>query len=126
MSLVQVLMRTMDFLAFVTRLISEDIMWLRDYLRTQTDREILEFFALCLLYIVIMKALQFFVWLFIIFIKWAGNWSEYLGELSFKLSASNPQYVAGYTKGYKAGENARREDKKPSLLQRLKPRIWTK
>ena len=59
----------MDFLAFVTRLISEDIMWLRDYLRTQTDKEVLEFFALCLLYVVIIKAFQFCVWLFIIFIK---------------------------------------------------------
>ena len=126
MFLVKVLMRTMDFLAFVLRLIYEDIMWLRDYLRTQTDKEVLEFFALCLLCIVIMKAFQFCVWLFIIFIKWAGNWSESLGNLSFKLSASNPQYVTGYAKGYKAGEHARREDKKPSLLQRLKPRIWSK
>ena len=116
----------MDFLAFVMRLIYEDIMWLRNYLRTQTDREVLEFFALCLLCIVIMKAFQFFVWLFIIFIKWAGNWSESLGNLSFKLSASNPQYVTGYAKGHKAGEHARREDKKTSLLQRLKPRIWSK
>ena len=66
-------MRTMDFLAFITRLIYEDIMWLRDYLRTQTDKEVLEFFALCLLYVVIIKAFQFLVWLFIIFINWAGN-----------------------------------------------------
>ena len=41
--MVNVLMRTMDFLAFVTKLISEDIMWLRDYLRTLTDGQCLGF-----------------------------------------------------------------------------------
>ena len=122
MNLVNVLMRTMDFLAFVTRLVAEDIMWLKEYLHTLTDIECLEFFALCLLYILIMKILQILVWLFIILIKWAGGMSESLGNLSFKLSASNPKYITGYAKGYKAGEQARREDK-PSLW---KPRSWFK
>ena len=120
--MVAILVRTMDFLAFVTRLVAEDIMWLKDYLHTLTDIECLEFFGLCLLYILIMKILQILVWLFIILIKWAGGMSESLGNLSFKLSASNPKYVTGYAKGYKAGEQARREDK-PSLW---KPRSWFK
>ena len=125
MILVNVLMRTMDFLAFVTRLISEDIMWLRDYLRTLTDGQCLGFFALCLLYIVIMKVIRFLAGQFI---KCTGADSDFWENLSFKLQASNPKYVMGYEIGYRAGEEARREADKPSWWQRTKlnPFNWFK
>ena len=102
--LVYFLMRTMDFMAFLTRLVAEDLIWLKDYLSTLTSWHCIGFFALCLLYILIMRFINYFLaWLIKWLISHFGISNESLENLSFKLTASNPKYSSGYKAGYKAG-----------------------
>ena len=118
-------MRTMDFMAFVTRLVAEDIMWLKDYMSTLTSWHCIGFFALCLLYVLIMKVIEFLAGLSI---KWAirtlGVSNKFIENLSFKLSASNPDFLRGYEEGYRAGINY----KEPSWWETtiLNPFNWFK
>lgn len=93
--MVYFLMRTMDFMAFVTRLVAEYLIWLKDYLHTLTSWHCIGFFALCLLYVLMMKVIEFLAGLSI---KWAiptlGVSNKFIEDLSFKLSASNPDFKA--------------------------------
>ena len=103
--MVYFLMRTMDFMAFVMRLVAEDFVWLKDYLHTLTSWHCVGFFALCLLYILIMRFINHFL-VFIInrlLSRFGIISSETLEKFTFKLRASNLKYSLGYNAGYNAG-----------------------
>lgn len=101
--LVYVLTRSMDFLAFITRLLSEDIMWLKYYCAFLNNWQCLLFFAYCVGYILIIKVVLI---LAAKIIRRLYLNSEMLTNLAFKFACTNPAYREGYAEGYAEGREA--------------------
>ena len=122
--MVSFLVGSMNFLAFVMRLLSEDIIWLKNYFSGLSNWYCIGFFAWCILYISIVKYLSLFAGLLIKWVLSKGINIEFLDSLAFKMSCSNPLYCEGYEEGYTAGINY----KEPSWWSKTKlnPFNWFK
>lgn len=107
--MVNFLVRIMDFLAFVTNLLAEDVMWLKDYCSSLSHWQCILFIVYCVGYLLLIKfvfimAAKGIRWLLS---RGIGNYN--MDRLAFKLLCSNNTYLQGYDEGYRTGRFAREE-----------------
>ena len=107
--MVNFLVRTADFLAFAMRLVSEDILWLKDYCSSLTNWQCGLFLAYCFLFVVIVKC---GVALAAMLIRGLFRFSEFGENLVFKLFFSNTAFCEGYRQGLNAGREKLLEDER--------------
>ena len=100
--MVNFLLRTTDFLAFIVRLLSEDIIWLKAYCSSLSDFQCFTFLLYCALYPFIIKVILVIAGFILNGIKTFLK-LRFLDNLSFKLSCSNPTFLNGYIDGYNFG-----------------------
>ena len=98
--MVNFLVRTADFLAFAMRLVSEDVIWLKNYASSLTNWQCGLFLAYCFLFVVIIKCV---VALAAMLIRKLFSSSESGEKLVFKLFCSNTAFCEGYREGFVQG-----------------------
>ena len=108
--MVNFLVRTMDFLAFVTSLLAEDVMWLKNYCSSLSNWQCILFIAYCVGYVLIVKFVFILAARGIRWLLSRGIGTENMNILAFKLLCSNHAYLKGYDEGYRTGRTAREEE----------------
>ena len=101
--MVNFLVSAADFLAFAMRLVSEDIIWLKDYCSSLTNWQCGLFLAYCFLFVVIVKCSVALAAFLLEKLYYATFSSTALYRLSFKLRCSNSTFCDGYRAGFEQG-----------------------
>lgn len=103
------LVRTMDFLAFVTSLLAEDVMWLKNYCSSLSNLQCILFIAYCMVYVLFIKFMFILAAKGIRHLLSRGIGTERMDDFAFKLLCSNHAYLQGYDEGYRTGRIEREE-----------------
>lgn len=110
-----------SFLIATTRLLNEDLLWLRDYFRTLSSWDCLGFMILLTIYVLLWRtALGFLAWLFKILLVRFGfvGKIEWLDNFLAKAVLKTPVYSDSYSAGYIAGEAQRKKEEEEERKKR--------
>ena len=119
--MVSILVFFTDFLMTVTRLLQEDLLWLREYCKTLSNWHCLGFILLLLSYRLVMK---FFIgWAVVLGRKFLGHIGVIRKVVDNNLLA-NPDYRVGYKQGYSEGLAERRRREEEERKRREREEEW--
>ena len=110
-----------NFLISVTRLLQEDLRWLRDYFSTLSSWNCLGFLLLMMIYVFLWRTiLGFLAWLLrmsLVKFGFIGR-IEWLDKFLVKAVLKAPLYSDAYSAGYIAGETQRRIEEEEERKRR--------